>query len=248
MDPVVLLHSPLTSATAWGRLPEVLRGSGLRVVVPEVLDDDEPPYAVRYVGRVAVQLRELLGSTPCVLVAHSGAGPLMPSLGFARHAAGGRVTGYVFLDAALPRVLHAATRLELMRLDDEAFAGQLETALRSGARFPRWSDGDLRDEVPDPGDRALLLAGLRPRSLDYFTEPLPMPEDWPDAPAAYVRLSDAYLRPAETARRRGWPVVTRDPGHFGALTDPEQVAQALAEVFTAVFGESGSTPGTVPDD
>jgi len=237
MDPVVLLHSPLTSATAWGRLPQVLRTRGLDVVVPEVLDDDEPPYAGRYVGRAAVQLRAILGSSRSVLVAHSGAGGLMPQLGLARQAAGGPVSGYVFLDAGLPRVLNAATRLELMQLEDPTFADQLESSLRQGARYPDWSDADLRQVIPDDGDRTMLLAGLRPRSLDYFTEPLPLPDDWPDAAAGYVQLSAAYAQPAATARRKGWPVVTRESHHFAALTDPDLVADGLFELFAELWGD-----------
>ena len=101
--------------------------------------------------------------------------PLLPQLGFARQAAAGRVTGYLFVDAGLPRVVNAASRLELMHLEDEEFASELESILRGGGRFPDWSDKDLRAVVPDDGDRTLLLAGLRPRALDFFTEPLPLP-------------------------------------------------------------------------
>ncbi|MFZ0324865.1 MAG: alpha/beta hydrolase [Actinomycetes bacterium] len=240
VDTVVLLHSPLTSATAWGRWPTVLREAGLDVVVPEVLDDDVPPYAGRYVGRVAVQLREVLGTKPCLLVAHSGAGPLVPQVGFARHAAGARVTGYVLLDAMLPRALRAATRLELMRVDDEPFAVELESALRRGERFPDWSDGDLREVIPDDSDRTLLLAGLRPRTLDFFTEPLPLHEDWPDAPVGYIRLSDPYDPSVRTARQRGWPVVVRESNHFAAVTDPGLVSAALFELFDHLFAETAT--------
>ena len=244
MDPIVLLHSPLTSATAWGRLPQVLRGRGFEVVVPEVLDDDEPPYAGRYVGRAAVQLRALLGSASSVLVAHSGAGALLPQLGLARRAAEGPVSGYVFLDAGLPRVLNAASRLELMYLEDPEFAEQLESSLRQGARFPDWSDADLRQVVPDDGDRAMLLAGLRPRALDYFTEQLLLSDDWPDAPAGYVQLSTAYAQPAATAHRKGWPVVTRESHHFAALTDPDTVADALVELLAELWGDPAGVAAT----
>ncbi|HVQ87350.1 MAG TPA: hypothetical protein VMT88_04115 [Actinomycetes bacterium] len=228
---VALLHSPLTSAAVWGDLPPALIGSGFDVVVPEVLDDDEAPYAVHYIARAALQLADHAPSSPLVLVAHSGAGPLLPQIGFARHAAGASVSGYVFLDAMLPRVPQAATRLELMAIEDKQFAVELEDLLTSGQRFPDWSDADLAAELPDPGDRAMLMAGLRPRSLDFFTEPLPLPEDWPDARCGYLQLSPAYEVPAATAERRGWDVRRESLHHFATLTHPDLVARTLASLI-----------------
>ncbi|MEO8329013.1 MAG: hypothetical protein ABI586_03320, partial [Candidatus Nanopelagicales bacterium] len=149
---VALLHSPLTSASAWGELPTKLDALGYDVVVPEVLDDDDPPYAMRYVARAALQLLEQRPSEALILVGHSGAGPLMPQIAFARHAAGVPVHGYVFLDAMLPRVPKATNRLELMALEDKRFAAQLAQQLAAGNRFPDWSEADLASEIPDPGD------------------------------------------------------------------------------------------------
>lgn len=226
---LVLLHSPLTTAAVWGDLPGHLRSSGHDVVVPDVTDDDQPPYAARYVASVAQQLRSGIGHGPCLLVGHSGAGPLLPQVGFARHAVSAEVAGYVFLDAMLPRVPRAATRLDLLHLEDEAFAHGLDEHLRAGGRFPRWTDEQLAEEIPDAALRAVVLGAQRPRALDWFTEPLPQPEDWPDAPVGYVQLSAAYAQPAATARHRGWSVVVRETHHFAALTDPGLVAGAVEE-------------------
>ena len=73
----------------------------------------------------------------------------------------------------------------------------------------------------------MLLAGLRPRGLDFFDEELPMPEDWPDARCAFVRLSRSYDSNADTAVRRGWDSYRLDLHHFAALTDVETVAETL---------------------
>src|SRR3954471_19908132 len=185
---LALVHSPLTSAAAWGSLPDSLRELGHRVVVPEVLDDDAPPFASHYVARTAHQLHESAPTDHLVLVGHSGAGPLLPQLGFARQSSGVPVAGYLFLDAMLPRTLRATTRLELLESDDPAFAAELALSLGRGERFPNWTDRDLAAIVPDAGDRALLLSGVRPRGLDFFTEELPSPLDWPDAPVSYLTL------------------------------------------------------------
>ncbi|UOE22138.1 hypothetical protein NI17_018715 [Thermobifida halotolerans] len=67
--------------------------------------------------------------------------------------------------------------------------------------------------VPQPGTptRAELSAAqqhLDPpvRPPGFFTEPLPMTADWPDAPCGYLRTGDAYAHPARLAELRSWPV------------------------------------------
>jgi hypothetical protein len=96
---LVLLHSPLTTASVWGSLPAEL--GAYDVVVPEVADDDRPPYGGRYVARAALEIMAAGAKPPVVLVAHGGAGPLLP-IGAAQRAAHRLVGAYVFLDALLP--------------------------------------------------------------------------------------------------------------------------------------------------
>ena len=224
---VALIHSPFTSAAAWGKAPDALRAQGTSVALPEVLDDDEPPYASRFIARVAQQLQLDAPGEHVVLVGHGGAGPLLPQIAFARHAAGSPVAGYVFVDAMLPRTLKTATRLDLVGANDPVAAAELGQRLTAGHRYPEWTDGELATTVSDPTDRATLLAGLRPRSLDFFTEPLPVPEDWPDAPCSFLQLSDEYDGAARTAQLRGWSVQRQDVHHFWPLTDPESFAAEL---------------------
>jgi hypothetical protein len=97
---LVLLHSPLTTASAWGALPAAL--GAYEVVVPEVADDDRPPYGGRYVARAALGIGAAGVRPPLVLVAHGDAGPLLPAIGAAQRAAHRLVGAYVFLDARLP--------------------------------------------------------------------------------------------------------------------------------------------------
>lgn len=98
---LVLLHSPLTTASAWGSLPKAL--GAYDVVVPEVTDDDRPPYAGRYVARAALQIAAAGVTPPVVLVAHGDAGPLLPPIAGAQRAAHRLVGAYLFVDAELPR-------------------------------------------------------------------------------------------------------------------------------------------------
>jgi len=232
---VVLAHSPLTGPVAWGGLPEALRDRGHVVLVLDVRDDDYPPYATRYVARAALQLRAADIAEPVVLVAHSGAGYLLPSLGAARRADRGRISGYVFLDAGLPAA-RGATRLSLLRAEDEDLATELEASLRAGERFPTWTEHDLRSLVPNDTTRAALVASLRPRGLDFFTEELPYPGDWPDAPCGYVQLTAPYDVAARLAAARGWPVLrpSLPGGHFAACVDPTGVTDALDELLRSL--------------
>lgn len=134
---LVLLHSPLTTASAWGALPEAL--GAYDVVVPEVTDDDRPPYAGRYVARAALEITGAGVKPPVVLVAHGDAGPLLPPIGAAQRAAHRLVGAYVFVDAELPQAKPSRQGYE----DDEVPAGV--TLRTRGADF-------FAEEPPLPQD------------------------------------------------------------------------------------------------
>jgi hypothetical protein len=225
----VLAHSPLTGPAAWGSLPGVLRDLGHGAVVLDIGDDGAPPYGVRYVAAAAAQIAAADPTGPLVLVAHSGAGYLLPQIGFSQRAARRGVRGYVFLDAGIPAP-RPSTRLDLLAAEDAETADDLEVLLTAGGRFPPWTDDDLRELIPDDALRAAVVASLRPRGRDFFTEVLPFPTgdvEWPDAPCGLLQTSPAYDATARSARSRGWPVVERDGGHFASCVDPHGVARDL---------------------
>jgi hypothetical protein len=215
---IVLLHSPLTTLDAWGGLPAVLRSHGHAVVVPAIADDDRPPYAGRYVARAALEIAAADPVPPLVLVAHSGAGPLLPPLAGAQRAAHRPVAGFVFCDAQLPGP-GTLSRLAQIERDDPDQGRALATLLDAGGRFPDWP--------PPPG----LEGAIRPRPKDFFTEPLPMPQDWPDAPCGYLRTSGAYARQERQARLRGWPAAVHEAGHFPGHDDPYGTAAELESLI-----------------
>ena len=110
-------------------------------------------------------------------------------------------------------------------------AAAFRAELERGGRFPTWSGADLEPVVPDPVARAVLVGSLRPRGLEFFTEPLPAAAGWPDAPCGDLRLSVVDDRWAEEAAARGWPAAGLDAGHFHPLVDPDGVAAALVSLL-----------------
>jgi hypothetical protein len=60
-----------------------------------------------------------------------------------------------------------------------------------------------------------------------FEETHPPMLQWPDAPGAYLLLSEAYQDQAAKARELGWPVTERMSHHLAPLTQPRQVAESL---------------------
>lgn len=159
-----------------------------------------------------------------VVVAHSGAGALVAP---ARAATDAQPAAYVFVDAVLPS---SGTRLEAMEREGGEWAAELWAHLAAGGRYPTWTDTDLADVLPDENDRRELFAQLRPRGVDYWTEPFPDPPGWPDAPCAYLHWSLSYERIAAEAEARGWPVIHRRAEHFELMVSPEQVADDLLQL------------------
>lgn len=228
------------------------------MITPDVHDDNRSPFAVRYVASVGRTIAAAYadleaspqhdpgipgsangasngvgnGRPPLLLVGHSAAGPLLPSLGATQRAAGRRVRGYVFCDAHLPR--RDVNRLQLLEADDPQLAAGLRDHLDRGGLYPEWSFEALARVVPDADERRELLSELRPRGLGFFTEQLTMPEDWPDAPCGYLQTSAAYAGQARSAHLRGWPVRAYGEGHFLPLTDPAGLAGALQDLLTAL--------------
>ncbi|WP_162181694.1 alpha/beta fold hydrolase, partial [Glycomyces tenuis] len=97
---IVLVHSPLTGPSAWEPVADSLQRRGASVAVPTLEGAFEagPPYHPAVAAAVGRRLAEVGGGRAVTLVAHSGAGALLPAIA----AAVPRVGGAVFVDALLP--------------------------------------------------------------------------------------------------------------------------------------------------
>src|SRR5262245_47312457 len=122
----VLIHSPLVGGLTWTLVAEQMRELGQSVVVPILSDSaySKYPYWKQHAESVSQTLTNLPQDTRVILVAHSGAGPLLPAI---REHIPNPVHAYVFVDAGIPR--DGATRLDLMKSEDPEWTKSFEERL-----------------------------------------------------------------------------------------------------------------------
>jgi hypothetical protein len=222
----VLIHSPLVGPLTWALVADQMRQRGLDVIVPILNDspDSKGPFWRRPAESVSQALANIPGDTPVTLVAHSGAGPLLPAI---RQSLANPVNAYVFVDADIP--VNRATRLDLMRSEDPDWAAQFQEFLEGGGMFPTWSFDDLQEVIPDEGLRKQMVDEIRPRGMSFFTEPISVFDGWPDAPCAYIKFSSSYEYSGAQASQAGWPTYELEAGHFYMLIDPQAVMNLIVE-------------------
>ncbi len=221
-----LIHSPLVGALTWQLVCSEMEKRGLEAIVPTLLDhpNSTQPYWQQHAESVAKSLTGIPQNRSIVLVAHSGAGPLLPII---RQALSHAMSAYVFVDAGIPR--NGASRLDLMKFQDQQWGEQFHQALLHGEQFPMWDEDDLREVIPEDELRRKMMAEIHPRSLSFFTEPIPVFAGWPDAPCAYIKFSTPYDWDARQARQAGWPVREVNAGHFHMLVAPTVVTDVIVE-------------------
>ena len=217
---LVFLHSPLLGPLTWRTVGVALRAKG-RVVEtpawPRLSTLGEDCYAA-----LANSMAATIGHAgEAILVAHSGAGALLPSVAALARTP---LRGVIFCDAILPH-----PGLSWFDTAPPDLGAQLRGGAEDG-RLPSWDrwwpPGALERLVPDQGMRAALVAELEPIPIGYFEELAPELEL--TAPSAYLQLSGAYAEEARIAGFQGWPVVRLPLHHLAMLTHTEAVATALA--------------------
>jgi hypothetical protein len=199
----VLINSPLVGPLTWSLVADEMRQRGLNALIPSLRDssDSKEPFWKQHADSVSQALVDLPKDHPLILVAHSGTGPLLPAI---RQSLANPVQAYVFVDAGIPR--DGASRLDLMKSEDPEWATQFQEELVRGERFPTWSFDDLRDVIPHASLRQQMVTEIQPRRLEFFTEPIPVFDGWPDAPCIYIQFSLPYEKPAAQARQAGRPM------------------------------------------
>jgi pimeloyl-ACP methyl ester carboxylesterase len=223
---IVLIHSPLVDSTTWNYLAPALKQNGYSVVLAPLNNSSISPESWwrQDVEAAVTSLTEL--SSPYILVGHSGAGPLLPLIGQRLPTP---PAGYIFVDAGI--LWEPNSRLGMMVAEDEVWGTEFEAYLREGGTFPNWEDEQLADIIPNAEMRRKLIHYLRPKPLSFFTETVPVPAGWDGVPCAYLQLSDTYTPYATTAQAKGWVVERMKGHHFSMMTDPDEVANVLIDLF-----------------
>ena len=227
----VLIHSPFVGPLTWQPSRSLLQARGFPVVVSSLAGGVEagPPYYPKLAAGVAEAVHATLPALPIVLVGHSGAGALLPSVAA---ACSGSIEAAVFVDAILPHP--GATWFDTA----PEGLGEHVRRLATDGWLPPWDQwfppGTLEPLLPDPPLRERFLAELPRLPLAYFEERAPAtPEPIPRS--AYLQLSDAYTEAADEAERRGWPTRRVAADHLAMLTRPELVVEHLVRLVQDVL-------------
>ena len=210
----VLIHSPLVGPLTWQLVCDEMEQRGIEAITPTLTDHpiSTQSYWQQHAESVAGSLAQIPQDRGIVLVAHSGAGPLLPII---RQSIVHSIKAYIFVDAGIPR--HNSNRLDLMRLQDDQWAQQFHQTLLQGGQFPTWNEDDLRELISDGDLRQKMVAEINPRVLTFFTELIPVFAGWPDAPCAYIKFSASYDWDFEQAQQADWLVHKMKAGHFHML-------------------------------
>lgn len=236
---IALIHSPLVGPGTWRGVAAALRAGGqARVETPAACAwAAEPPFHATLARRIVGQLTPA-GAESWILVAHSGAGGILPAIGETPPL---RVQGAVFVDAILPHP--GQTWLETAPPD---LAAALLARSRDG-RAPPWPawfpPGALERLLPDPRVRADFEAQCQGAPTAFLAEPAPVAAHWPPARCGYLQLSGGYRTEAAAAEAAGWTVVRQRRHHLAMITEPDKVALAIHRLIDALIGSSGGAPG-----
>lgn len=224
----VLLHSPLLGPSGWRLAAIELTRLGYAAETPawpRLSTIGEDFYATLCDSLAAT----LDAGDPAILVAHSGAGALVPALA-ARMTA--PVAGAIFADAILPHPGRSWFDTAPSSLRD-----QLRAAVKAGELPPWdgwWPPGALSRLVPDAPLLEQLTVELEPIPAAYFEDRAPATSL--AAPGAYLQFSGAYEQDARAAEGYGWPVARLPLHHLAMLTQPETVAAALVSLAVELAG------------
>jgi pimeloyl-ACP methyl ester carboxylesterase len=222
---LLLVHSPLVGCEIWEPVATDLAAHGYTVTVPDLAGAVAagPPYYLRQAQVIAA----CAADQPVILVGYSRAGPLLAAAGT---LLGGRVLGYVFVDARLP-----APGRSWMETVTPGLAARLRETADPLGRLPPWPQWSGEDELaallPDPAVRQHFAAGCPRLPLAMLEEVQPPAPGWPEARGGYLQLSEAYEDEAARARELGWPVRQMLSHHLALLTEPRGVVRELRQLI-----------------
>jgi len=163
---------------------------------------------------------------PVVLVAHSGAGPLLPGIAAEVVRRGTAVESLILVDSPMPYPGRSWAQEAPPELVAHLRADVLDGRL---APWHRWFPAEaLVELVPEAARRAAVSSEIPAVPAAYLDEPVPA-DRWA-GPAGYLLLSDGYRDDAARARAAGWRVAELPSDHLAVLTRPAEVAAMITDL------------------
>ena len=219
---VLVLPSPLLPSQVYEPLLHALSTYGAdATLAPSTLDSDED-------SNELVRRWSALALPGHILVAHSNAGYLAPSVRYRSRAA-----GVVFMDAALPPASGDAA------LAPPGFREHLGRLALEDGTLPPWTRWWQREELDDviPRGRFDDIDSHCPRlPLHYFDGRVTNPVGWTRGRSAYLAFGSTYAAEVEFARAQDWPLDTIDGGHLHFMNEPATVADRLLDLASTIVG------------
>ena len=219
----LLIHSPLVGAATWSKVAAELRRRGQHAIVPDLT-----PTLVAEGSHATLQAELVAGKAKAgrvVLVAHSGAGPLLPLIAQRLAWQGVSVTASVFVDAGLPHPGRSAMDVLPPPAVDQLRAMAMEGWLPPWPSW--WPPEQLEAMLPDAKLRELMIDSSPRVPVTLLTEALPAAGHDDLGTCCYIRLSALYEPLAQKAEKAGWLVRRLDADHLAILTQPTEVVETL---------------------
>ncbi len=228
---LLFVHSPVAGPSTWVYTAEVLQKKGFRCAAPDLtaVATLGPPYYPKHAAAAAEAVDDI--SDTVVVVGHSAAGALLPAIA---EAVGDRTKGAVFVDAMLPQPGRS-----WFDTAPPGFEAQLRNLADDGVLPPydEWfPPGTLAELVSDRARRDRLIAEIPRLPVAYFDELAPPSRFAESVACAFVRLGAPFDAAADKAQRLGWWVARRDWDHLRMISDPDAVADLIAQAISATCG------------
>ena len=218
---VLMIHSPLVGPLTLGPLGAELCELGFEVVLPDLREGLMGP---RPQWRAILDLAIAAAESVDVIVAHSGAGVLMPLL--AEQLSPDVVA---FVDAVVPGDA-------LTYQASEPFLEFVDSLSHDGPLLPPWhewwGDDAMARLIPD-GDLRRRIAADTPRMpRSFYDDPVPLPTGWMTRHGCcFLQLSPAYDDDRVRAETYEWPTARMTGQHLDVAVKPVAVGERLMNLI-----------------
>lgn len=220
-----MIHSPLVGPLTLAPLATEVRDRGFEVVLPDLRSALTRP---RPQWSAILDLVAAAADSAEVLVAHSGAGVLMPLLA---ERLDPRVIAFV--DAVVPGEgpWYEASR---------EFIDFVDSLPQDGPLLPPWHEWwgaeAIAKLIPDEEMRGRIAADTPRVPRSFYDDAVPLPTGWTTrGGCCFLQLSPAYNDDRARAEGYGWPTAQMDGQHLDVTVKPDAIGAILTNLINRVL-------------